>query len=122
MWIFMPDAFVSIAEHGDDRRLLVVRARISGDIERIFPEAQVMETPDEDYRFRATLSRERVALVVSSRISHIQYQSVSGSVQDEERWSAYISVLSSMQEEQQRRTDRNLDLEPKIGRLSLDGS
>ena len=71
MWIFMPDAFVSIAEHAEDSRLLIIRARIQGDIERVFPEAQVMETPLEDYRFRASLSRDRVSHVIASRVMHM---------------------------------------------------
>lgn len=120
MWIFMPDAFVSIAEHAEDSRLLMIRARILGDIERVFPEAQVMETPLEDYRYRAALSRERVAHVFAHRLQHMTYQSVSGSIEDPERWTTYISVLTAMQEEQQRRVDRNLDLEPKVPQFDID--
>jgi hypothetical protein len=120
MWIFMPDAFVSISEHAEDSRLLMVRARILGDIERIFPEAQVMETPLDDYRFRASLSRERVSHVIANRVMHMSYLSVSGSIEDQDRWTTYVSVLTAMQEEQQRRTDRNLDLEPKVSHIDLD--
>ncbi len=120
MWIFLPDAFVSISEHAEEPRLLTVRARIMGDIEKIFPEAQVMETPSDDYRFRASISRERVATVFANRIQHVNYLSVSGSIEDPERWTTYVSVLSAMQEEQQKRLDRTLDLEPKVSRHDLD--
>ena len=116
----MPDAFISIAEHADDHRLLIVRARIAGDIEHIFPEAQVMETPEEDYRYRAALSRDRVANIIANRISHIGYSSVSGSVTDEQRWTAYVGVLAAMQEEQQRRMDTTLDLDRKVKRVDID--
>ncbi len=116
----MPDAFVSISEHAEEPRLLVVRARIQGDIERVFPEAQVMETPSEDYRYRASIYRERVAQVMSNRVHHVDYLSVSGSIEDPERWSTYVGVLTAMQEEQQRRMDRTLELEPKVVRHDLD--
>ena len=120
MWIFMPDAFVSISEHAEEPRLLVIRARIAGDIEKVFPEAQVVETPNEDYRFRTSIARERVAHVMANRVQHINYHSVSGSIEDPDRWTTYVSVLAAMQEEQQRRIDRTLELEPKISRHDLD--
>jgi hypothetical protein len=120
MWIFTRDSFVSISEHPEESRLLQIRARIDGDIERLFPEAQVVETPDEDYRFRTAISRDRVAQAIALRIGHIDYQSISGSIEDAERWGVYVQVLTAMQEEQQRRLDRNLELERKIPNFDLD--
>jgi hypothetical protein len=61
MWIFLSDAFLSIVDKGGDGTTLLVRARKAGDIERVFPETEVEETPRNDYRYRARLPRERVA-------------------------------------------------------------
>lgn len=120
MWIFAKDAFLSIVQHDTDRRLLRVRARIEGDIERVFPEAQVIQSPGSEYRYEVNLSRERVSQALTLRVQHIDYYSVTGSIEDAERWSVYVQVLTAMQLEQQRRADLDLDLEPLIPRHDLD--
>jgi len=61
MWIFMNDSFLSIVVDIGNVDSLPVRARIRGDIERVFPEAQVIHTPDFDYYHRASLPGEAVA-------------------------------------------------------------
>ena len=43
MWIQFNNAFLSIVENRDNKLELLVRARIKGDIEKIFPEADVFE-------------------------------------------------------------------------------
>ena len=55
MWLFTSKSFLSVVsdkENPTGDRLLV-RSRIMGDIEEVFPDADVMETPYADYRFRA---------------------------------------------------------------------
>ena len=41
MWIFLSNSFISVVQKPGDNDLLTVRARIEGDIERVFPGAQV---------------------------------------------------------------------------------
>ena len=65
MWIYLNDAFLSVVAHRDDDAVLLVRGRRPGDIERVFPEAAVQETPAADYRFRAALPRRRVVEVLA---------------------------------------------------------
>ncbi len=73
---------LSIVAHEDDARLLHIRARIAGDVERLFPEADVMETPHGDYyRFRCSVSKERVADAVARRIRAIDYTSFAEAVE-----------------------------------------
>ena len=43
MWVQFNNAFLSIVENRDNKLELLVRARIKGDIEKIFPEADVFE-------------------------------------------------------------------------------
>jgi hypothetical protein len=52
MWLFTSNSFVSVVADRDDTQssLLLVRARIKGDIDQLFPDAEVMETPLTDYR------------------------------------------------------------------------
>jgi|GEM_PF-1822641 len=110
MWIFLRDSFLSIVQHGDEPRLLQVRARIRDDIERIFPESYVSEDTRGDYRFCATISRDRVAHVIANRVQHIDYGSLNEQVRTSDRSNAYDKAYSIMLEEQVNRYGTELDL------------
>ena len=43
MWIQFNNAFLSIVENRNNKLELLVRARVKGDIEKIFPDADVFE-------------------------------------------------------------------------------
>lgn len=101
MWIFLNDAFLSIVDKGGDGSTLLVRARRAGDIEAIFPKAVVKETPRNDYRFRARIDREAVALAMAESIRGITYGNFKGSVKDHARHDAYMDVWSVMYRFQQ---------------------
>ena len=60
MWIFLSDTMLSVVEKPDDRKrgTLTVRARVAGDIEKVFPDAKVEADKGTDYRFRARIPRE----------------------------------------------------------------
>jgi hypothetical protein len=103
MWVFMWDSMLSIVEHATEPKLLNVYARIRGDIEKVFPEADVLEAVEGDYRFRTSLPRERVAQAVSLRVAKINYPVFGDAIEDQERTDAYLQVWSSMYDEQQRR-------------------
>ncbi len=103
MWIFSRRSFLSIVEHSQEPRLLLVRARFPGDIEHWFPEAEIAETPDADYRFRASLTRERVSEAVALRVRQINYTNFKASIEDYYRHGAYSKVWAVMKEEQEER-------------------
>jgi len=105
MLIFTRNAFISIVDHPQYDRFLVVRARIAGDIEHVFPEAEPFEKPGADYRFQANVVRERVAQRIAAQVKEIKYESFEPSVEDGDRRQAYIQVWSAMYEEQARRVD-----------------
>jgi len=96
MWVFMSDAFLSIVENRDDQRLMMVRARAPGDIERVFPHAKVSVTPDADYRFRAVLPRRLVAETMSAQVEGIGYDNFKNSVTDNYRHAAYARAWHLM--------------------------
>lgn len=96
MWIFLNNAFLSVVDKGGDGTTLLVRARKAGDIERVFPEAEVRETPGNDYRFRARLGRERVATAMAEAIRGVTYPNFKGSVPDQGRHDAYMQVWQAM--------------------------
>jgi hypothetical protein len=103
MWIFARKSFLSIVEHADEPRLLLVRARFPGDIEHWFPEAQIAETPEADYRFRTALPRERVAEAVALRVRQIDYPNFKAGIDDLHRHIAYTKVWSVMKQQQTER-------------------
>lgn len=66
MWIFTPKSFLSVVKKPGDVEAgtLTVRGRVAGDIEAMFPSANVVEGGGTDYRFRARMPRELVAKVI----------------------------------------------------------
>jgi hypothetical protein len=114
MWIFMNDAMLSIVDpqgsydggSGPKGADLLVRARIAGDIEAVFPLAKVTKTPGRDYLFRALIPRKEVALAIADRVLDISAQNFKGSVHDRARHDAYLDCWYSMNSYQKRKAAR----------------
>jgi hypothetical protein len=96
----MSDCFLSIVqppgEPGGDKGRLLVRARVKGDIERIFARARVQETPGRDYRFRTLLPRWMVAKAMSDEVRRIAYSNFKDSVDEKDRHDAYFRCWAAM--------------------------
>jgi hypothetical protein len=69
---------------------------VAGDIEAIFPDAKILETPSRDYRFRTFLPRDTVAKAISAQVLGIDYKNFKGSVMDTDRHNAYMKVWCTM--------------------------
>lgn len=82
MWVFLNNAFVSIVEDRNEPHWLLVRARRREDITRVFPGAQVKETENADYLFRAWLPRPEVSRGLSHAVSGIDYSNFKGSIRE----------------------------------------
>ena len=101
MWILMNDSMLSVVRHDDLPGALLVRSRLAGDIEQVFPDAQVVENGGSDYRFRATVPELEVAEAVRRRVLDIDYGNFKSSVPEPKRHHAYFKVwdvLHRMQE------------------------
>jgi hypothetical protein len=101
MWVFLNDAFFSIVADRDNTEVLVVRARIPGDLERAFgTDIEVIESDDSDYRFRAFLYRDFVSGVISNKIMNIDYDNFKSSIGglDGSRSYFYLKVWSIMED------------------------
>ena len=92
MWIQFNNAFLSIVENRDNKLELLVRARIKGDIEKIFPEADVFEDESADYRYRAFISKAKVAERMMLKMKEINYDNFKNSVKEIERKSVNNNV------------------------------
>ncbi len=75
MWIFTPTAFVSLVEDRDDATWLIARARLPGDLARVFPAQanQVTVTPWADYRYRLHVHRETAAEAMAAAVRGVTY-------------------------------------------------
>lgn len=97
MWIFLSDSFLSVVDKGDPSgQTLLVRARRRGDIERVFPSADIIENAGTDYRYRARIDREQVALAMAEQVRAIRYPNYKGAVHDEALHDACVNVWSAM--------------------------
>ena len=103
MWIFMNDAMLSIVEHRGKPDHLLVRGRIKGDIERVFPDVCAKYTPLSDYGYRADVHRDAVSSVLKTKIENISYDNFKSSVSEPDRSDAYYGVWDCMYKEQHRR-------------------
>ena len=103
MWLFTSKSFLSVVadkENPTGDRLLV-RSRIMGDIEEVFPDADVMETCNADYRFRAWVSREKVNNAISEYVQNLNYINFKNRVEDQARIRPLMRVWSTMYEHQE---------------------
>jgi len=96
MWIALNDSFVSIVAHRERADKLLVRARLPGDIEAVFPDAQVFSVSGADYKYRAVIDRTEVGNILADRADDIEYDDFKSSVTDQRRHDAYLSIWSIM--------------------------
>ncbi len=100
MWLCMTDAFLSVVQPSSTEdptgEMLLVRARLRGDIRRVFPGATERHVPGRDYAFRALIPRQQVALAVAKRVAGIDYGNVKGATQERDRHDAYAECWGAM--------------------------
>ena len=96
MWIALNNSFLSVVSHRDHPDKLLVRARIEGDIERIFAYADVFSAPRSDYKYRAVIDRADVSSVIADLVDDIEYDDFKSSVTDQKRHDAYLKIWSIM--------------------------
>ena len=94
MWIYLNNSFLSIVENKDSWKLLHVRARKEGDIEAIFPDAEVLSTPSDDYKYRTDISRVTVCNTISDELLNIGYTNFKNSIDDLQRHDVYMRLWS----------------------------
>ncbi len=96
MWICFNNAFLSVVHKDCGPDELLVRARRPGDIERVFPNASVVESTDTDYRYRAVVSRDDVSAAVVNQVNSMKYSNFKNTVRDDALHSAYARVWGVM--------------------------
>jgi hypothetical protein len=107
MWIYLNNSFLSIVAPKDTPDLLLVRGRREGDIEAIFPYAEVQATPHRDYAYRTNIARNEVEVAMRKAVQDIDYNNFKGSIPDFDRHDEYLQVWEVMVEHQYLRTKKN---------------
>ena len=96
MWIMTNNSYLSIVSKDCGPAELLVRARRAGDIERVFPNAEVTRHTNSDYLYRAVLPRDAVKQALAAMIDDIDYPNFKDSVEDSSLHAAYVSVWCAM--------------------------
>ena len=99
MWTFTTTGFYSAVQHRDNPELLLVRAR---DEESLTPLAaladqQIKFTPDADYAFRVTVSKQQYAQWLTSQVLGIDYANFKSRAHTA-RGGAYVQALHDVWE------------------------
>lgn len=82
MWNFLNNSFISVVAKAPNPNQLVVRARVEGHIEAVFPNAKVIRDASGDYLFRAFIDREEVAEAMYQAVMNIDYPNFKNSIKD----------------------------------------
>tara|TARA_B100000686_G_scaffold301786_1_gene337379 strand:+ start:2553 stop:2867 length:315 start_codon:yes stop_codon:yes gene_type:complete len=103
MWVIMNKAYFSIVENKNNQEELLVRARVAGDIERVFPDAEVLKNTGADYLYRASISKSVVSNTLKNEIENIDYGNFKNTVpwEDELRHDVYFNVWNELSKLQQ---------------------
>jgi len=117
MWVYLSDSFLSIVAHDFDPTCLLVRARVAGDIERVFPGVKAKRTPGADYLYRAKIPHQRVYKAISRAVLGIDYRNFKGSVADELRHNAYLGCWTAMSRLQQLKDEDAVETMTALGRI-----
>jgi hypothetical protein len=96
MWIQFNNAFLSIVENRENTTELLVRARVKGDVEKVFPEADVFEDNNADYKYRAFISKAIVAEKIMLKVTEINYDNFKNSVKEIERKKVYGNIWAEL--------------------------
>jgi hypothetical protein len=103
MWVYLNNSSLSIVAHRTKPEYLLVRARLKGDIERVFPGAEISESAHNDYRFRTEVKRADAGRVLGEITADLRYDNFKHSVGEPDRHDAYVKAWEAMANLQRRR-------------------
>ena len=96
MWIVLNKSFLSIVKNRNDENQLLVRARVKGDIEKVFENADVFEDENADYKYRSYIARKNVADKISDELLKINYDNFKLCFKRWTNRNAYMNVWSAL--------------------------
>jgi hypothetical protein len=102
VWLMTPArGFYSVVEHRDQPGNLLIRARVRGDLENLEPlidGLQILDTPEGDYGYRATITRADWQAAVAVMASEVTYPNVKDAVVDDHRHDVYANAWLALRD------------------------
>jgi hypothetical protein len=80
MWIASKNGFISIVQHREYPDQVLFRARVRKDLESLFPQEEIISTPEADYGFRGFVSKQEAAAIISQQVMDIDYPNFKNAV------------------------------------------
>ena len=98
MWIFLNNSFLSIVENRTNKEELLVRSRIKGDIENVFPDSNVFEMKNADYKYRSFIKKTDVSNKLKNIVENINYDNFKSSISSDQtkRHNSYLNVWNEL--------------------------
>ncbi len=98
MWVFLNNSFLSIVENRNNKDELLVRSRIKGDIEKVFPDSDVFEMKNSDYKYRSYIKKTNVSNKLKNIVEGITYDNFKNSIPSDqsERHHSYLNVWTEL--------------------------
>ena len=98
MWIALNNSFLSIVENRNNKEELLVRSRVRGDIDKIFPDSNIFEMENSDYKYRSYIKKIEVSEKIKEIVTNINYDNFKNSISksEDQRHSSYLNVWNEM--------------------------
>ena len=98
MWVFLNNSFLSIVENRNNKEELLVRSRVRGDIDKIFPDSNIFEMENSDYKYRSYIKKIEVSEKIREIVTNINYDNFKNSISKDEykRHDAYLQVWGNL--------------------------
>ena len=98
MWVFLNNSFLSIVENRNNKEELLVRSRVRGDIDKIFPDSNIFEMENSDYKYRSYIKKIEVSEKIREIVTNINYDNFKNSISksEDQRHSSYLNVWYEM--------------------------
>lgn len=101
MWIFTSEGMISIVRHRELPQQLMVRARQPEILISLFPENELIITPDADYRYRKIIAQSDLIEVLNEEVEDMQYDNFKNSISNQDYHDACSRVWGCMYQYQQ---------------------
>lgn len=91
MWLAFNDAFVSVVQDKRRPEMLMVRARKRKHLKNVVGDlAEILETPNRDYRWRAFVTRKQMSTILAARFQTLDYGNFKDSVEEHDLHEMYM--------------------------------
>ncbi len=99
MWIFTSKSFLSVVVDRNHPSRLLVRARMEGDIEVMFPNAKAFIDEMADYKYRAFVTKNEFNSALEDYTVNLNYDKFKPSIPSHQalRQQAYLDVWAVME-------------------------